>query len=66
VRNDLSNDKKAKLVKIRIVANNLTSRTVLTAVLKKQGHEVEATVNGAEAWQSSAALDKSFHMLIYT
>jgi len=53
-------------VKIRIVANNLTSRTVLTAVLKKQGHEVEATVNGAEAWQSSAALDKSFHMLIYT
>ncbi|MCX5836016.1 MAG: response regulator transcription factor [Deltaproteobacteria bacterium] len=39
-------------MKILIAEDDLTSRTVLTAVLKKQGHEVEATMNGAEAWRA--------------
>ena len=39
-------------MKILIAEDDLTSRTVLMAALKKQGHEVEATVNGAEAWQT--------------
>ena len=39
-------------MKILIAEDDLTSRTVLTAVLKKQGHEVVATVNGAEAWKA--------------
>ena len=39
-------------MRILIAEDDSTSRTVLTAVLKKQGHEVEATVNGAEAWQA--------------
>ena len=39
-------------MKIMIAEDDLTSRTLLTAVLKKQGHEVEATVNGAEAWRA--------------
>ncbi|MCX5829217.1 MAG: response regulator transcription factor [Deltaproteobacteria bacterium] len=39
-------------MKILIAEDDLTSRTVLTAVLKKQGHDVAATVNGAEAWQA--------------
>jgi len=39
-------------MKILIAEDDLTSRTVLTAVLKKQGHEVEATVNGTEAWKA--------------
>jgi PAS domain S-box-containing protein len=37
-------------MKILIAEDDFTSRTVLTAVLKKQGHEVATTVNGAEAW----------------
>jgi len=39
-------------MKILIAEDDFTSRTVLTAVLKKQDHEVTATVNGAEAWQA--------------
>ena len=39
-------------MKIMIAEDDLTSRTLLTAVLKKQGHEVEATMNGAEAWRA--------------
>ncbi|MCX5856051.1 MAG: response regulator transcription factor [Deltaproteobacteria bacterium] len=39
-------------MRILIAEDDFTSRTVLTAVLKKQGHEVEATVNGAEAWKA--------------
>jgi sigma-B regulation protein RsbU (phosphoserine phosphatase) len=39
-------------MKILIAEDDLTSRTALTAVLKKQGHEVAATVNGAEAWEA--------------
>ena len=39
-------------MRILIAEDDLTSRTVLTAVLKKQGHEVEATVKGMEAWQA--------------
>ncbi len=37
---------------ILIAEDDLTARSVLAAVLKKQGHEVTATVNGAEAWQA--------------
>ena len=33
-----------------IAEDDLTSRTVLVEVLKKQGHEVAAAVNGTEAW----------------
>jgi sigma-B regulation protein RsbU (phosphoserine phosphatase) len=39
-------------MKILIAEDDFTSRTVLTEVLKKQGHEVTATVNGTEAWQA--------------
>ena len=39
-------------MKILIAEDDLTSRIVLTAMLKKQGHEVVTTVNGAEAWQA--------------
>ena len=38
-------------MKILIAEDDITQRSVLTAVLKKFGHEVVATVNGAEAWQ---------------
>ena len=44
-------------MKILIAEDDLTSRTVLTAVLTKLGHEVEATVNGVEAWQAMQQLD---------
>lgn len=37
-------------MRILIAEDDLTSRTVLAAVLKKQGYEVLETVNGAEAW----------------
>jgi CheY-like chemotaxis protein len=39
-------------MRILIAEDDFTSRTVLAAVLKKAGHEVTATVNGAEAWQA--------------
>ena len=39
-------------MRILIAEDDFTSRTVLAGVLKKEGHEVEATVNGAEAWQA--------------
>jgi DNA-binding response OmpR family regulator len=38
-------------MRILIAEDDLTSRTVLASVLKKEGHEVTATVNGAEAWE---------------
>jgi diguanylate cyclase (GGDEF)-like protein len=38
-------------MRILIADDDSTSRTILAAVLKKEGHQVEATVNGAEAWQ---------------
>ena len=38
-------------MRILIAEDDFTSRTVLAAVLKKAGHEVTATENGAEAWQ---------------
>ena len=37
-------------MRILIAEDDFTSRKVLTAVLKKQGHEMVTTVNGAEAW----------------
>jgi CheY-like chemotaxis protein len=36
-------------MRILIADDDLTSRTILGGVLKKEGHQVEATVNGAEA-----------------
>ena len=38
-------------MRILIAEDDLTSRTLLSAVLKKNGHEVIETVNGAEAWR---------------
>ena len=39
-------------MRILIAEDDFTSRTVLTGVLKKNGHEVVATVDGAEAWEA--------------
>lgn len=39
------------IVRILIAEDDLTSRTLLAGILKKEGHEVTVTVNGAEAWQ---------------
>jgi DNA-binding response OmpR family regulator len=39
-------------MRILIAEDDLTSRTALAGVLKKKGHEVTVTVNGAEAWQA--------------
>lgn len=39
-------------MRILIAEDDLTSRTVLAGVLKKEGHEVVATVNGAQACQA--------------
>jgi phosphoserine phosphatase RsbU/P len=39
-------------MRILIAEDDFTSRTVLAGVLNKEGHEVTATVNGAEAWQA--------------
>ena len=38
-------------MKILIADDDVTSRRVLTGVLKKYGHEVVTTVDGAEAWE---------------
>ena len=38
-------------MRILIAEDDFTSRTMLTGVLKKSGHEVVAAVNGFEAWQ---------------
>lgn len=38
-------------MRILIAEDDLTSRNVLAGILKKDGHEVVITVNGAEAWQ---------------
>ncbi len=37
-------------MRILIAEDDFTSRSILAVVLKKEGHEVTATVNGAEAW----------------
>jgi CheY-like chemotaxis protein len=37
-------------MRILIAEDDFTSRITLVEVLKKHGHEVVATVNGAEAW----------------
>jgi two-component system, cell cycle response regulator len=39
-------------MRILIAEDDFTSRTVLSGVLKKGGHEVLVTVNGAEAWEA--------------
>ena len=39
-------------MRILIAEDDFTSRTLLAGVLKKEGHDVTVTVNGAEAWQA--------------
>ena len=39
-------------MRILIAEDDATSRAVLAGVLRKEGHQVEAAVNGAEAWQT--------------
>jgi two-component system, cell cycle response regulator len=39
-------------MRILIAEDDFTSRTMLASVLKKKGHEVEATANGMEAWKA--------------
>ena len=39
-------------MRILIADDDLTSRTVLAGLLKKEGYEVRAAVNGIEAWQA--------------
>ncbi len=39
-------------MRILIAEDDVTSRTALAGVLRKEGHQVEAMVNGAEAWQA--------------
>ena len=39
-------------MKILIAEDDLTCRIALAGVLKKSGHEVVETINGAEAWQA--------------
>jgi DNA-binding response OmpR family regulator len=39
-------------VRVLIADDDFTSRTVLAAVLRKAGHEVVETVDGAAAWQA--------------
>jgi len=39
-------------MRILIAEDEFTSRSILTAVLKKLGHQVLVTENGAEAWQA--------------
>jgi two-component system cell cycle response regulator len=38
-------------MRILIAEDDVTSRTILTGVLKMEGHEVIATVNGVQAWE---------------
>ncbi|MFZ2630494.1 MAG: response regulator transcription factor [Desulfosalsimonadaceae bacterium] len=44
-------------MRILIAEDDFTSRAMLTAVLKKSGHEVLETVNGGEAWDALQAPD---------
>lgn len=44
-------------MKILIAEDDFTSRTILTEILKKYGHEVVSTLNGAEAWQAMQQAD---------
>ena len=50
-------------MKILIAEDDFTSRSLLKALLTKRGHEVVATVNGAEAWQAMQLPDAP-HMVI--
>ena len=39
-------------MRILIADDDVTSRLVLAGVLRKWGHDVVATLDGAEAWQA--------------
>jgi phosphoserine phosphatase RsbU/P len=43
---------------ILIAEDDLTSRTVLTALLQKQGHQVLATEDGGQAWEKMQLADR--------
>ena len=47
-------------MKILIAEDDFTSRGMLTAVLKKAGHEVVEAINGAEAWAELQKPDARF------
>ncbi len=40
-------------MRILIAEDDLTSRSLLAAVLRKAGHDVMETLNGAEAWETA-------------
>jgi PleD family two-component response regulator len=44
-------------VKILVADDDLTTRLVLTGVLRKWGHEVVAAVDGTEAWETMQRVD---------
>ena len=44
-------------MRILIAEDDFTSRSILTAILTKQGHTVTAAVNGAEAWEAMQQSD---------
>ena len=44
-------------MRILIAEDDFTSRSILTAILSKQGHTVTAAVNGAEAWEAMQQSD---------
>lgn len=39
-------------MRILIAEDDFTSLAILSGVLKKSGHEVVETINGAQAWQA--------------
>ncbi|HCU35405.1 MAG TPA: response regulator [Armatimonadetes bacterium] len=44
-------------MRILIAEDDITSRKILSAVLRKHGHEVVETADGAEAWEALAGPD---------
>lgn len=44
-------------MRILIADDDLTSRKILTGVLEKQGHQVEITLDGIQAWEALQAVD---------
>ena len=44
-------------MKILVVEDDLTSRTILSATLRKGGYDVVEAVNGAEAWEELQKAD---------
>ncbi len=51
-------------MKTLIAEDDSTSRAVLSGVLKKMGHDVIETVNGAEAWESMQRPDAPLLLIL--